>query len=185
MRKLHPDLKAWFDSRLLNPEPLPFHDPKNPVKMFLLTALAANGVSEIGDNRGPLIELFQSTIGKPEGEPWCMSFIQSCVAYVESFGFKSAVFPSEHCLTVWTNSTTRRPIEPTAGDMVIYRLGDSTRGHAEIITAVNARTYSTIGGNTSDSAEIEREGEGVFQKERLRGGYKTMRELGFLRVFEL
>ena len=184
MRQLQPRLKEWFDSRLLNPEPLAFHEG-NPVKMLILTAQACLGIAERGkDNCGEMVELFQSTIGRAEQEPWCMAFLQSCVAYIESFGFTSDLFPSEHCLTVWVNSKCRRPVEPVPGDMVIYRLGDTTKGHAELITAVFPLSLATIGGNTgAPNDEIERNGDGVYSKIRVRGGTFKMREVGFLRLF--
>lgn len=152
--------------------------------MLLLTALSCLSITEErSDNRGEMVELFQSTIGKAEGEPWCLSFIQSCVAYVEDFGFKSGLFPSEHCLTVWTNSLCRRPIEPVAGDVVIYQMGDTTKGHAEIITQVFLNSFQTIGGNTSNVNGIDRDGDGVYRKIRARQTGEKFKTLGFLRIF--
>ena len=183
-RKLHPQLKTWFDSRCLNPTPSCFLDPKNPIEMLKHAALMCLSITEMEkDNHGPLVELFQSTIGKAEGEPWCLSFIQSCVAYVESFGFSSCLFPSEHCLTVWANSLCRRPIEPIVGDIVIYQMGNTTKGHAEIITNVFLNSFQTIGGNTSSGSEIERNGDGIYSKIRSRHTSDKFKTLGFLRIF--
>jgi hypothetical protein len=186
-RILHPELKTWFDARNLNPPAIPFTPPYDPVKMFLLTAFSTFGITEQGkDNHGKIVELFQNTIGTPVGEPWCLSFIQSCVAYVESFGFKSDLFPTEHCLTAWVNSKCMRPLEPVAGDIIIYRMGDTTKGHAAIITAIHSsgKVFETIEGNTGPSKNvIEREGDGIYGKTRPRGGIGKMKELGFLRPF--
>lgn len=186
-RVLHPKLKEFFDSKLnVNPKPEPFLSPFQPSKMLLMTALECVGITEgKSDNHGEMVELFQSTIGHAEGEPWCLSFIQSCVSYVESFGFESKLFPTEHCLTAWVNSRTRRPLEPQAGDIVLYRMGDTTKGHAGLITAVTRDKFETIEGNTGPAlGVIEREGDGVYSKLRPRGGFPKMRELGFLRVFD-
>lgn len=185
-RVLHPELKAYFDSQLLNPTPAPFVEPRDPRRMLLMTALQCVGITEQGkDNHGRMVELFQSTIGHSQGEPWCLSFIQSCVAYVESFGFVSALFPTEHCLTAWENSKARRPVEPQAGDLILYRVGDTTKGHAALITSVHARNYSTVEGNTGPATNIiEREGDGVYTKLRPRGGFPKMTELGYLRLFD-
>jgi hypothetical protein len=186
-RLLHPKLKAWFDARLLNPTPLPFELPYDPVKMFLLAALSTQGITEEGgNNAGALVEWFQSTIGEAEHEAWCLGFVQSCVAYVETYGFKSGLFPTEHCLTAWSNSACMRPVIPQAGDVIIYRFGDTTMGHAAIIRGINLNTYDTIEGNTSPlSKGIEREGDGIYLKTRPFGGIGKMREVGFLRPFSL
>ena len=183
-RKIDPTLKTWLDNQLLNPPVLPFVDPKNPVKMLLLTALVCENTHEIGqDNSGPMVELFQKTIGRAEREPWCMAFIQSCVAYVETFNFKTSLYASEHCLTVFNNSKTLQQKDPIAGDLVIYQYGETTKGHVELVMGVSSKTLDTIGGNTGPGKEIEREGDGVYLKKRPRGGMGTMKELGFLRVF--
>lgn len=187
-RKLDPELKEWFDANLLNPTPIPFIEPRNPVQMLLLTAFACKGITEIGaDNYGPMVERFQKTIGEAQGEPWCLSFIQSCVAYVETFGFKSQLFPTEHCLTAYTNSLCRRPLVPIPGDMVIYHLPETSKGHAELVTAVknNGDAYETIAGNTSAlTGVIERNGDGVYTKLRTPTGLGKMKVLGYLRLFE-
>lgn len=188
LRKLDPALKEWFDAALLNPTPMPFVEPRNPVQMFLLTAFACKGITEVGaDNFGPMVERFQKTIGDAKGEPWCLSFIQSCVAYVESFGFKSDLFPTEHCLTAWTNSRLRRPLVPEPGDVVLYHLEGTTKGHAEIVTAWLPKLYSieTIAGNTSAAnGMIEREGDGVYTKSRSPEHLGNMKRLGYLRIFD-
>lgn len=185
-RILDPKLKTWFDSRLLNPSPLPFTDPKDPVKMLILTGCSTQGISESGDNQGPMIELFQSTIGRAEKEAWCLGLIQSLVAYVEGFGFVSGLFPTEHCLTAWANSACMRPIVPQAGDITIYRFGETSKGHAALITSISEKSYRTLEGNTSPTADaIEREGDGVYLKTRPKGGIGEMKEMGFLRPFSV
>jgi hypothetical protein len=185
MRRLPPTLKTWFDSMLLNPTPVEFTPPLDPRIMLVLTAKACVGITEIGaDNCGAMVELFQNTVPVAKGSPWCMSFIQSCVAYVESYGFKSPLFSTAHCLTAWVNSKCMHPLEPTPGDIVIYRFDSSSAGHTELITGVHPEILDTIGGNTGNGVDIEREGDGVYSRRRQRGGAGRMRELGYLRVFE-
>lgn len=183
-RTLLPELKAWFDVQCLNP-PSPSFQSKNFVLMLLSTALQCRGITEVGaDNHGHMVELFQSTMGHAEGEPWCMAFLQSCVAYVETFGFDSGLFPTEHCLTAFTNSKCLHPVEPVAGDIIIWQLDGTTRGHCGLITSVQTNWLHTIEGNTSPATgEIERNGDGVYEKIRPRGGMGKMREIGYLRPF--
>lgn len=153
--------------------------------MLLLTALSALGITEFGaDNHGKMVELFQSTIGKPIGQSWCLDFLQSCVAYVETFGFTSALFPTESCLIAWANSTCVHPVDPLPGDIVVYRHGDTTKGHVGIITSILPKSFFTVEGNTGAlNGEINRNGDGVYARVRPRGGIGQMQELGFLRPF--
>lgn len=186
-RELNPKLKAWFDARLLHPTPLPFEHPHNPTKMLLLTALICQNIVETqGDNHGTMVEWFQDTIGQPKGEPWCLSFVQSCIAYVETFGFDSGVYPTEHCLTAWGKSACVKSQTPIAGDIVIYRYGDTQNGHCGIVRAVSAASIDTIEGNTGPSGGfIDRNGDGVYLKSRLKGGIGKMHQVGFLRPFSV
>jgi len=188
MRQLNPVLKSWFDAQALNPPAPAFCEPKKPIQMFLMTALCCVGLSEEGgDNKGAMIELFQDTIGRPQGEPWCLSFIQSCIAYIETFGFESGIKDTEHCLTAWLYSKVEKVSIPKAGDIVIYQMGDTSSGHAEIVISVSQDSIKTIGGNTSPtttSLDLERNGDTIAIKERPMLGYPPkMRVLGFLRPF--
>ena len=185
VRHLHPTLKTWFDSRLLITPAVPFFEKTDPIKMLLLTALNCQKVTERGaDNHGEIVELFQSTIGTAEGEPWCAAFIQSCVAYVESFGFTSGLYPSEHCLTMWENSFCLKPDVPKAGDIIVWNLEGTEKGHTGLITTIFANAFGTIEGNTGPATnEIERNGDGVYCKLRAKNPTGMLKILGFLRPF--
>ena len=158
------------------------------------------GVTEIGgNNRGQLIEMFQRAVGGvANGQPWCMDFVQYCIAVVDDIfavGFgaesaRSALFRSEHCLTVWNHSQELRLDKPKPGSLCIWQRhkdGKPTaQGHVGVVVGVNSDgTLLTVEGNTSAEDGVQREGDGVWLKHRryLDENAGTMRVKGFLRVW--
>ncbi|NJK69335.1 MAG: alpha/beta fold hydrolase [Microcoleus sp. SU_5_3] len=159
----------------------------DPTQKLLNVARSYIGVREQGgDNRGRQVEEFQRAIGGAAAEAWCMSFAQYCIKAAESeTQANSQVTQSEHCLTVWNGSPSQlRSSRPEPGSLVIWRHGNSSKGHVGIVEAVNSDgTFTTIEGNTSDSSGINREGDGVYRKQRDLDGAGDMRVVGFLKVF--
>lgn len=146
-------------------------------------------IRETTPNGGEVVELFQSTIGKAEKEPWCMSFVQSLVAFTEwAFHVTSGLAPSEHCLTVWNASKSIVVSNPRAGDLIIYRHVGTTQGHVEIIVDVitdkGIQVFHTVAGNTSNGTGVNREGDGVYSKIRPNRTIGDMEIVGFLRPFQ-
>ena len=178
-RFLAPKLKSFLDEEL---------SPKivNPVACFLEAAKACVGiVEEGGDNRGPMVEAFQSTIGGANGQSWCLSFIQALTAYVEDrFGVVSNLPLTELVAALWDKTpvevrVTAENVQP--GDLILWQYGATSKGHVGIVTNVLFKLLRTIEGNTSDSKEIDREGDGVYEKERSLIGTTNMHVLGYLR----
>ena len=107
MRHIEPDLIKWIDAKLAGHGLAQLAMENNDARLlFGLAAEACVGIVESGgNNNGPLVRLLQSTIGKPEKEPWCASFVQSCLAYAEyKTGEVSAVFATEHVQTMWNKT---------------------------------------------------------------------------------
>ncbi len=162
--------------------------PGTSVQKLLEVASSYVGIHEQGgNNRGPMVEEFQRAVdGTSEGEAWCMSFAQYCIKAAEvSANTDSKVAQSEHCLTVWNNSPSElKSSHPEPGSLVIWRYGSSTSGHVGIVEKVNSDgTFTTIEGNTSSGSGIDREGDGVYRKQRDLDGAGNMRLVGFLKVF--
>jgi hypothetical protein len=163
----------------------------NPLVCFLESAHACVGVEEVGgDNRGPLVEAFQATIGGVEGESWCLSFIQALTSYTEHrFNVNSNLPLTEHVLTLWDRTHKDykfdpKTHEPQAGDIVVWRYGKTMKGHAGIVIKYDAscpRVFNTIEGNTGPSGIVEREGDGVYKKVRAKSGTSLMQVVGFIR----
>lgn len=152
------------------------------------------GISEQGgNNRGQLVALFQRAAGGlANGEPWCMSFAQFCIQAVDSLvsdclegGEKSALFKSEHCLTVWNKSQTLKIDAPKPGSLCIWQHGQTASGHVGIVIDVNADgSIMTAEGNTSSAnAGNQHEGDGVWLKHRHLDPVGSLRFKGFLRVW--
>lgn len=137
---------------------------------------------EGGDNRGPQVEAFQRAVdGKASGEPWCMAFVQFCLKQV---GLDRFVYPSEHCLTVWWKSEKAQRInKPELGCLVFWQhAGQEAAGHVGIVAEVfSDGRFMSIEGNTGAGPGVEREGDGVYLRERSPSGTSVMHVVGFLR----
>lgn len=160
----------------------------NPVHKLLLLAEFFVGVREEGENRGPVVEQFQKAVdGKASGEPWCMAFQMFLKKEVERvFKFQSPLFESESCMEVWTRSPDHcRLATPDIGTLMIWQVNKSHAGHVELVTEVHQNGVFTVGGNTSNSESVEREGEGVFSKFRSFDSTPNFALVGFLRVFDV
>lgn len=164
---------------------------KDPRAVFVLAAQACVGIREVGgNNKGPMVELIQETIGGASAEAWCMSFVQTCIAYAEKkTGVKSPIFSSEHCLTVWqkTSKTQRVKNAPAAGAIAVWQFTPSTNGHTGIVYEYSGKKMNLFEGNTNSGLKkdgtIERDGGGVYFTDRSTASSKKMKLLGFLKPF--
>jgi len=107
MRSIESKLVKYIDEKLkLNGLAQEAIKTKDARTLFRLACESLVGVREkSGRNDGPIVELIQETIGRAQGEFWCMSYVQSCLAYAEvKTGIDSPIFASEHCMTVWNKT---------------------------------------------------------------------------------
>lgn len=106
--------------------------------------------------------------------PYCMAFCEAVWtrAYqgrAELMRVRQMLTPG--CLQSWRNAVAAGWTEstPRTGSIGVMRKGDTIYGHAFIVRTVQNETLYTIEANTSpalDSAEAEREGDGVYKKTR-------------------
>lgn len=164
-------------------------------KQIALVAEASRwiGVRERGRNAGPEVEAFQRAVdGKANGEPWCLAFVQFCLAKVDARepGPGSWLYPTEHCLACWNQTTPKARVigadKVRAGDIVIWQLhadGKPTaQGHAGIVTrSVRLGVIETIEGNTTGGGAVNGEGDGVYRRLRELGAPGALRFKGVLR----
>lgn len=165
---------------------------KDARTLMRLAAESLVGVREHGgNNRGVMVELIQDVIGE-HGEywPWCMSFVQVCIAYAElKTGILSPIHVHEHVITVWqkTDKKHRCNVEPLPGAIVIWKHPDGVRGHAGILTSIGPVNITCIEGNTeagvNPQGKIERDGGGIYATERNKNGTGDLRIQGYLRPF--
>lgn len=197
MRKLDPLMLEFFDKNLEG-NGLAQHAIKTKDARTLMTEAAkvCVGIKEkTGKNDGPLVEAIQRTCGGSRGQAWCMYFVQACIAYAElKTGLKSPITSSGHCLTVWNKSPKEQRVKahPLPGAIAIWRHGNTTSGHTEIVLGADDKIMKNVGGNTSGadkSGKVTREGNGVYFTTRDMQGFpdvktkSNMRLLGFLKPF--
>ena len=191
MRKLEKKMVEWLDEKLAkDPAAQEAIKNKQPTAIMLAAAKACVGIREQGgNNKGPLVSLMQDTVGGPDPWAWCMSFVQTCVAYAElKSGRKSPLAASEHCMSVWNaNKLQRETSNPSAGSIVIWQKGDTQSGHTAFFVGLENGEMSTVEGNTESgigaSGKVERDGGGVYECRRSIKGTPSMRVLGFIKPF--
>lgn len=191
-KKLEQALIDLFKSKL---EQLPAYQralkERNAREIFFLACQCLEGVREKGgNNKGREVQLLQETIGIAQSEAWCMSYVQSCLAFAEYVtGIKSPIFASEHCMTVWNKTPVAQRVNsiPLRGAIVIWRHGTSTSGHTGAVESCDGVTFTAYEGNTeggfSESGAVVREGGGVWHTKRGFKGTGNMKVVGFLRPF--
>lgn len=158
--------------------------------IFIYACEACVGIREQGgNNKGPMVELIQETIGRAEREAWCMAFMQTCLAYAENkSGQISPIYPSEHCQTVWNSTDRKQRVKtfPLPGAIVIWKKGNTSSGHTGVVSEWRGQTFEAIEGNTESGiskGEVVRDGGGVYITERKATGTGTMKVLGYLKPF--
>ncbi len=192
MRKIEAKMIRYHDAKLAGNGAAQFAvERKDARSVFVYALEACVGIREQGgNNRGPLVSLIQDTVGGPDAVAWCMSLIQTGLAYAEKkTGVKSPLVASEHCLTTWQDSprSSRVKAIPARGAIAIWQKGTSSSGHTGIVLEYSTRRMKMVEGNTESGlatdGSIQRDGGGVYLTDRGTGRIGTMRLLGFLKPF--
>lgn len=143
-------------------------------KERMLVTLASRfvGVHEVGENRGPLIDVWQRRQFQTSGWPWCLIFIQELVdsvdllydaAHLMCSTFRHGLPETAHVMTLWRALEAYRLDSPRPGALAVWRLKGSDSGHIGIVEhGRSVEMFGTIEGNTGDGNE--REGEGIARK---------------------
>jgi hypothetical protein len=143
-------------------------------------------VQETKDNDGLQIQVFQKYVdNKANRESWCLAFLQYCLGQVETNEkIRTRLFKTEHVMTMWNKTPQElRSDKPKEGCIVVWNFKGTTSGHCGVITKVHTDKIETIEGNTSDSKDVEREGDGVYKKERALTTKGKMKIVGYLDPF--
>lgn len=143
-----------------------------------------------GNNKGPEVQLLQDTIGGVGSEAWCMSTVQTGIAYVEvKLEVDSLIPATEHCMTCWNTAPKVQRVKeiPARGAIVIWRHGETTNGHTGIFLELHKTQMTCIEGNTEAGldahGDVKREGGGVYKTTRGFTGNGSMKVVGFLKPF--
>lgn len=160
-----------------------------PANLYLVSyAKRYDGIVETTPNRGPEIDQMKiSTLGKVDDNPWCAVFAWYCIKQTEiATQTKCQLRMSALVQNVWSlNPVDYRVVSPQPGDLILWNFAGTSAGHMGIVIdfPVSGRV-NTIEGNTSPAKSIDREGDGVYIKNRSLTGSTTMRVMGFLRPFK-
>lgn len=158
------------------------------------------GVREVGgNNRGEFVSMFQKAVdGKARGEPWCAATVSywiktSTEILSKSLGDEALSSPlklSESVCNFWFNNPEKyRSSKPEMGSLMLWRRwsgGKPTwQGHIGLVVEIVSKdVVRTVEGNTSADGPNERDGDGVFLKNRsITRHYGSLRPLGFLKVY--
>ncbi len=153
---------------------------------------ACVGIREKGrNNRGRMVQLIQDTLGTADREPWCMSLVQTCLAWAElRTGKVSPIAASEHCMTVYNDTPKAQRVQtlPAPYACIIWRHGAGPSGHTGItISTVKDGKFSAVEGNTESgltaAGHVERDGGGCYETKRNVIGAGNMKVVGFLKPF--
>lgn len=198
-RNIEPKLISLIDGRLLGnglaQEIIAKKDKSRARALLVCAAQCLVGIREKGgNNKGLAVELIQETVGGASREPWCMSFVQSCVAYVEvKLGIASPLPVSEGCAQVWSASPAALKVKgvPAPGAVIIWgkynSKGGYLGGHTGIVASVEGDHMMAFEGNTESgigkTSEVVRDGGGVYFTKRGLSGNGAMKVRGFLKPF--
>lgn len=193
MRKIEPAMIKFLDAKLKS------HGAaqaamvtENPRALLIYAAQVCVGIKEVGrNNDGPMVRLIQETVGVAEYEAWCMSLVQTLVAYCEvKTGLPSDLYPTESCTECWEKTPKMWRVKkiPLPGAIPIWQHGTSWRGHTGVLLEYGLyNKISCVEGNTETGLDshgnIIREGGGVYQTVRDKKADGNMKLRGYLVPF--
>jgi hypothetical protein len=154
-RKINPFAIAMLDERIAS-NTLAQDCLKNQQarQLFVEVVKSCIGIQEVGKNKGKEVEAFLSTLKVPAGEPWCMAFMQTCLAYVETkLKVVSPIHASAACVQTWekTDPAQRVKLLPLAGAIAIWKHTENpATGHTGMVLDCDSVSFHAIEGNTSE-----------------------------------
>lgn len=203
MRTIQKELFKFIDDKLkFNSLAQHAIETVQPRILLAEAAKACVGIKELtGKNDGKFVELIQKTVdNKSQREPWCMCFIQSEIAYVETkLGIKSPLIETEHCMTLWRWVKSKRPdmivkSQPAIAAIPIWNYSGTDNGHTGfyLYNAAGNKFFTTVEGNTSGfdeeneavpGSKVDRDGNGSYFNLRDFSGSQKMKLMGFIKPF--
>jgi hypothetical protein len=171
MRHIKPELVKTIDQMIAAKLGADYvkNNLANPKLLMRAALQCLIGVHEEGgNNAGKVVDLFQSTVGSPSRQAWCMDFQQSCIAYVEQKTGLACPLPATEgtqFMADWANKNGLLHSFMQADTLVIWKhtKPGSNGGHVGYVMRASD-TLDTIEGNTSPEKGIQSDGDGVFEK---------------------
>jgi len=143
------------------------------------------GTKETGHNHGAIIDHIQKEFGL-SGAAWCVMFVLHCFkdACLETgLPFLLKWTASSQLLFRWADSkgyTYFDPMKIKRGDIAIWQNGATNTGHCGLVTSdydVTTSRFNTIEGNTGSGELVNRDGDGVYARNR-NASLKAFRKQG-------
>lgn len=170
------------------------------LKQKSLAFLAKQHVGINAANNEIVNNMRKAVDGVAAGEPWCACFVQYLAKRVDDWFAELGLAPEATILntlpqTESTQSMWHRALAaarsdwPKVGSVVVWRLKENeSLGHCGIVVAISDVAITTVEGNTSfagaaGATEIERNGHGVWQKNRPNGAIPGFDRLGYIDVW--
>jgi hypothetical protein len=135
------------------------------------TAMQEVGEKEIqGPNEGPDVKRYMASVNLADGVPWCAGFVRWALDRagrdappVRSAAATDYIIKDSKDATDVLRGTSSVP----PGALVIWRRGDTWRGHIGIVRRWHQRCGRTVEGNTSPGESgPQRDGDGVWARQR-------------------
>lgn len=154
--------------------------PVNAAPSALLTAVLAEAAAQVGvmevppgSNDGPMVKIFQHSVGIGAGDAWCMAFVYWCFQQAAAkVGVANPVFKTGSVLTEWVNAKGTKITAAKAkvqtslvvpGQIFIISTG-GVHGHTGFIESIEDGLLTTIEGNTNTNGSSN--GIGVFRRSK-------------------
>ncbi len=194
MRRLDPRLADIIDERVqVSANACNHVADRNPRGLLLEVgrSLVSSRDDPSREDHQALIALIQATAGGEPGDNWCMSFVQSCIAYVEQkLGISSGLHASASVMAVWEKATAAQKVQaiPLGGAIAIWQSQEDRRvGHSGIILDCDGTRMNIIEGNAAANESDEKHGDGIYSFsrswDRLWTDERGLKLLGALKPF--
>lgn len=137
--------------------------------MALKIMCGFEGIEEISNNRHPIIDKMNRRIGVPIGSNYCATSISFALDSAQTkMARRTAVAQGFITKNSHKSSDVLLGIHrPTAGDLVVWKLGSTWKGHVGMIVWWWEAKGFTIEGNTSQEGSSNGRGTGFYLKNRL------------------
>jgi hypothetical protein len=175
-RKLHHEMRMYLEKKLFSVSiPQAFLD-RDWRRMAIMVVKAFEGIKEEGgNNRGYYVGLLQSTIGADtltgDGAAWCMSTMQTLIAFLEDYLQEESPVPASELCTYVMNHAKKVPGlwftgTPEIASIIIWQNGTTIYGHTGLVRdyKAGAKTMQTSEGNTGSGNN--RDGDGFYPRVR-------------------
>lgn len=144
-----------------------FVGAKELMQKAVSVALSFKGQTEVPDNTGSMVNMFQTSTGNVAGQPWCMSFVYYCYKKAsDDMNIKCPLIKTGLVESQWTGINAKfKTRKPSVGALCIFKWKNGG-DHVGIVTSVapGGEDFTTIDGNTGNP--VKGKPQGVFEKNR-------------------